>query len=71
VLISAAAKRDKSILFVVEKDADIDNVEHSGFRGLYFVLGGTIPLASEEPERHVRLRELLKRIETDAAHCST
>lgn len=61
------SSRDKAVLFVVEKDADIDNVEHSGFRGLYFVLGGTIPLAAEEPERHVRLRELLKRIEADAA----
>lgn len=59
--------RDASILFVVEKDADIENVEHSGFRGLYFVLGGTIPLASEEPDKHVHVRELLKRIETDAA----
>lgn len=64
--ICANTHRDKSILFVVEKDADIDNVERSGFRGLYFVLGGTIPLASEEPEKHVRVKELLKRIETDS-----
>ncbi len=63
----ASPTRDKSTLFVVEKDADIDNVERSGFRGLYFVLGGTIPLASEEPERHIRLRELLQRVEQDAA----
>jgi recombination protein RecR len=66
--ICGGTKREPGLLFVVEKDADIDNVEGSGYRGLYFVLGGTIPLASEEPERHVRLRELLKRIETDAAH---
>src|SRR3990167_203023 len=57
--------REKSLLFVVEKDADIDNVERSGYKGLYFVLGGIIPLASEEPEKHVRLRELLKRAEAD------
>lgn len=54
------------ILFVVEKDADIENVERSGFRGLYFVLGGTIPLASEESHKHIRLRELLARVEADA-----
>ena len=65
--ICASANRDQQILFVVEKDADIDNVERSGFKGLYFVLGGTIPLASEEPERHIRMRELLKRVETDAS----
>ncbi len=65
--ICAARPRDRSVLFVVEKDADIDNVERSGFKGLYFVLGGTIPLASEEPEKYIRLRELLSRIEADAA----
>jgi recombination protein RecR len=66
--ICGSATRDKSMLFVVEKDADIENVERSGFRGLYFVLGGTIPLASEEPEKYVRLRELTKRVEADASH---
>ena len=64
--ICASTTRDKSILFVVEKDADIENVERSGFKGLYFVLGGTIALASEEPEKHIRLRELLRRIEADS-----
>jgi recombination protein RecR len=54
--------RDKSLLFLIEKDADIDNVERSGYKGLYFVLGGTIALAAEEPEKHIRLRELQKRI---------
>ncbi|MBY0473382.1 toprim domain-containing protein [Patescibacteria group bacterium] len=66
--ICGSASRDKSILFVVEKDADIENIEHSGFRGLYFVLGGTIPLASESPEKHVRLREMIKRVEADASN---
>jgi recombination protein RecR len=59
--------REQGVLFVVEKDADVDNVERSGFKGLYFVLGGTIPLASEEPEKYIRLRELLKRVEADAS----
>jgi len=66
-LICANAQREASIIFVVEKDADIENVERSGFRGLYFVLGGTIQLATEEPEKFVRLRELLKRVGTDAS----
>ncbi len=65
--ICANTNRDQQTLFIVEKDADIDNVERSGFKGLYFVLGGTIPLASEEPERFVRVRELLNRVETDAS----
>jgi recombination protein RecR len=57
------ANRDASVLFVIEKDADIEPVERSGFKGLYFVLGGTIPLGSEEPGKFVRLRELTKRAE--------
>lgn len=60
--ICANPGRDASLLFLVEKDADIDNVERSGYKGLYFVLGGTIPLASEEPEKFIRLRELQKRV---------
>ena len=60
------AKRNQGILFVIEKDADIDNVERGGFKGLYFVLGGTVPLAEEHPERFIRAKELLKRIETEA-----
>ena len=65
--ICADPARETSILFVVEKDADIENVERSGFRGLYFVLGGTIALATEEPEKFVRMRELFKRVEEDAS----
>lgn len=58
----ADPRRDTGVLFVVEKDADLDNVERSGFAGLYFVLGGTIPLASEEPGKYIRLAQLAKRV---------
>lgn len=61
--ICTSPRRDATALFVVEKDADLDNVEKSGFKGLYFVLGGTIPLASEEPGKHIRLQELLVRLQ--------
>lgn len=65
--ICASAARDTSILFVVEKDADVENVERSGFKGLYFVLGGTIPLAADVPPKHVRMKELFARVEADGA----
>lgn len=61
------AHRDQTLLFVVEKDADIDNVERSGYKGLYFCLGGTIPLGSDETERFVRTGELLKRAQDDGS----
>ena len=65
--ICSDSHRDQGLLCVVEKDADLDNVERSGFKGLYFVLGGTIPLAAEDPEAHVRAREFVKRVEEDAS----
>lgn len=64
-LVCADTHREQSLLFVVEKDADIDNVERSNYKGLYFVLGGIIPLAAEEPEKHIRMRELIKRAEAE------
>ncbi len=63
--VCADTHRDQSVLFVVEKDADIDNVERSNYKGLYFVLGGIIPLAAEEPQIHIRMRELIKRAEAE------
>ncbi len=65
--ICTSTHRNKGLIFVVEKDADIDNVEKSGFKGLYFVLGGAVPLAAEEPEKHIRAKQLLARVETDGS----
>lgn len=59
--------RDQGLLMVIERDVDIESVERSGaFKGKYFVLGGTVPLASDEPSEHVRLKELIARIEKDS-----
>lgn len=65
--ICSSSNRDRSTLFVVEKDAEIENIERSGFKGIYFCLGGVIPLASEETPKYIRLRELIARIEADGA----
>lgn len=52
--------RDRSLLLIVEKDSDLENLESMHFyRGLYFVLGGSIPVLSKTPEDFIRLRELL------------
>ncbi len=58
--------RDSSLLLVVEKDVDVESVERSGsYKGRYFVLGGLVPLAADEPERFVRFKELVARLEKD------
>jgi recombination protein RecR len=47
--ICTSPERDRSLLAVVATDADLAALEGSGtFRGTYFVLGGTISLASEK-----------------------
>ena len=52
-------ERDRAALAVVASDADLAALERSGtYRGLYFVLGGTISLASEKTNG-LRLKQLL------------
>lgn len=56
--------RDSSTLMVVEKDADLENVERSGtYSGRYFVLGGTIPVLEKDPASKIRIKELLRHLQ--------
>ncbi|MBI2024060.1 recombination protein RecR [Candidatus Giovannonibacteria bacterium] len=56
--------RDESKLLILEKDADLENMEKNGiFNGSYFILGGLLsPLKPERKER-LHLGDLKKRIE--------
>ncbi len=55
---------DQSLLMVVEKDIDLENIRKSGtYDGRYFVLGGLAPILDDHPENFIRLRELEKLIE--------
>ena len=50
--ICADTNRDLSRLMVVENDADASAVEKTGqYNGLYFVLGGTIPILGYEDKK--------------------
>ncbi|KIP96610.1 MULTISPECIES: recombination mediator RecR [Pseudomonas] len=56
-------RRDDSLLCVVEGPMDVYAVEHTGFRGRYFVLKGHLsPLDGLGPEA-IGIPELLQRIE--------
>lgn len=47
--------RDRGKLMVVERDSDIQSIERSGtYDGLYFVLGGTIPLLDSKESTKLR-----------------
>jgi recombination protein RecR len=58
------ARRDHSLICVVEQPADLISIERTAeYRGLYHVLGGALsPLDGVEPE-HLRIDELLRRVE--------
>ena len=62
--ICADARRDRSTICVVEQPADLLSVERTHeFRGVYHVLGGALsPLDGVEPS-HLRIDELLRRVE--------
>ncbi len=58
--ICRSPERDHSLLMIVEKDIDLENIERSdAYRGRYFVLGGTVPILEKNPEERVRSRELM------------
>jgi recombination protein RecR len=58
------ARRDHTLICVVEQPADLISLERTAeFRGLYHVLGGSLsPLDGVEPE-HLRIDELLSRVD--------
>jgi recombination protein RecR len=62
--ICADARRDHTLICVVEQPADLISLERTHeYRGLYHVLGGALsPLDGVEPE-HLRIDELLGRVE--------
>ncbi len=58
------ARRDHALICVVEQPVDLVSLERTHeYRGLYHVLGGALsPLDGVEPE-HLRIAELLQRVE--------
>ena len=61
--VCVGASRDGGTLMLVEKDVDMENIERTGtYKGHYFILGGTTSLLDKEPERFVRIKELIVRL---------
>jgi len=62
--ICSDARRDHAVVCVVEQPVDAISIERTAeYRGLYHVLGGALsPIDGVEPE-HLRIDELLRRVE--------
>ena len=61
----APVPADSSLIMLVEKDVDLENIERTdNFRGKYFVLGGLLSLAGNgTPE--VRLKQLFEKVQKE------
>jgi len=63
--VCSGASRDSSVIMVVEKDVDLENIERTGnFRGKYFVLGGLLSLAGNGTAE-VRLKQLFEKVQKE------
>ena len=57
------ASRDQETLMIVARDSDFETVEKSAaYKGLYFILGGTVPILDKDPEKRIRLEKLLEHV---------
>lgn len=63
--------RDQSTIMIVARDSDFESVEKSSaYKGLYFILGGSVPVLDKEPEKRIRLKSLLERISSQISNGS-
>lgn len=59
--ICANTHREEGSLMIVSRDVDFENIEKSkAFNGYYFILGGSVPILEQEPEKKIRQKELLE-----------
>lgn len=60
-------KTDRTSLLIVEKDADYENIRRSkNYGGMYFILGGLVPIVTKDTPNYVRTKELIRNIENQA-----
>ena len=59
---------DQSSLLIIEKDADFESIKRSKtYKGMYFILGGLVPIVTKETPTYVRTKELLRVIQDRAS----
>ncbi len=57
-------KTDHTSLLIIEKDADYESIKKSkNYNGMYFILGGLIPIVTKDTPNFVRVNELMRVIE--------
>lgn len=64
--ICADTTREQSMIIVVEKSADIDAFKKTDYRGLFFVLGGLIPIVQKHIIDGTNAQALVERVKKDS-----
>ena len=60
-------KADRTSLLIIEKDADLESIKRSkNYNGMYFILGGLVPIVTKETPSFVRTKELARTVEERA-----
>ncbi len=55
--------RDREKILIVAKDVDMENIERSEtYNGLYFILGGLLPILEKNPEQKINQKDLIQNI---------
>lgn len=55
--------RNNEQLMIVSTESDFESIEKSSFyNGLYFIVGGVVPILDKEPDKRIRLFKLLEHI---------
>lgn len=60
--------RDTETLLVVEKGQDIDSFEQTEYRGLFFVLGGLIPIVQKQVLQGTNIDTFISRVKKEASN---
>lgn len=64
--ICTSTSGDRGILMIVEKDNDLEIVRKSkSYNGLYFILGGLVPIVEKNTDKLIRSRELFERVKKE------
>ena len=65
--VCSSSKTDKTSLLIIEKDADMESIKKSKtYNGMYFILGGLVPIVTKDTPTFIRIKELLKIVEERA-----
>lgn len=65
--ICSDSRRDRNLLCVVEKESDLLSIENTKkYKGLYFVLGGTVAAMKKSDIDNLRIKELQERVKNPA-----